>query len=489
MRLSKSRFTAGLQCHKLLWWRVHEPDAPEMVPSPEQQAVFDQGHRVGARACEEFPGGVLVDASHDDIEGRLEQTRAALAAGAPAIFEASFFEDDVFVAVDILERTPTGWTIVEVKSSTKVKAQYLPDAAVQTHVVRRAGLPVDRVEIMHLNRACRFPDLSNLFTRADVTEDVEALLPALPRAVESQLAMLQDACPDVPVGPQCREPYECPFIARCWLPLPAHHVSTLYGVRPSKVAALEASGYHTIFDLPDDGTLRWTADRQRRAVQASRLIVEASLRDALAPLRKPFAVLDFEAIQLAIPIWDGCRPYDQVPAQFSCHVVSEDGTLMHHEWLAEGPGDPRAAIAARLVEACRGLDVVVAYNASFESMVLGELAQAVPGHAEALNGIRARLVDALPLVREHVYHPDFGGSFSLKAVLPALVPDMDYGGLEVAGGRAASLALDRLMFGGDALSDEERARTRDALLRYCATDTLGVVRLIQRLEALAFTEV
>ena len=103
----------------------------------------------------------------------------------------------------------------------------------------------------------------------------------------------------------------------------------------------------------------------------------------------------------------------------------------------------------------------------------------------SLDEIRERLVDALPLVREHVYHPDFGGSFSLKAVLPALVPDMGYEALEVAGGRAASLALDRLMFGSDEVSADERARTREALLSYCGTDTLGVVRLIQRLETLA----
>ena len=484
MHLSKSRFTTGLQCHKLLWWRVHEPEAPEVVLGPAQQAIFDQGHLVGERACEEFPGGVRVVASHGNFARRLEQARVAMQAGAPAIFEASFAEDDIFVAVDVLERTPRGWTIVEVKSSTKVKPQHLPDAAIQTHVVRRAGLRVERVELMHLNRECRFPELGNLFARVDVTEDVEALIPALPGTAADQRHMLNGPLPEIPVGRHCQKPYPCPFVARCWPSRPAHHVSTLYRMG-GKAADLEARGYTTIHQLPADVDLTVIADRQRRAVQGDRLIAEASLREALVAFRPPYAVLDFETVQLAIPFWDGCRPYDQVPAQFSCHVVSESGAIAHHAWLADGPGDPRPEMAVRLMEACRDVAVVVAYNASFEAAVLHDLADAVPEHAVALAVIEARLVDALPLVREHVYHPAFGGSFSLKAVLPALVSGVGYDGLEIADGGVASRELRRLMFEGDTLSADERKRVRDALLQYCAVDTLGVVRLLERLEALA----
>ena len=247
------------------------PTRRKLVADPAQQAVFDQGHLVGERAREEFPGGVLVDAPHGDFAGRLEQTRAALKAGAPAIFEASFAEDDIFVAVDVLERTRQGWTLIEVKSSTKIKSQYLPDAAVQTHVVRRAGLSIERVELMHLNRECRFPDLGNLFARDDVTEDVEALIPTLPGTVAVQRHMLNGPRPEVPVGRHCGKPYPCPFMARCWPARPEHHVSTLYRMG-EKAADLEARGYSTIHQLPPDVNLSWIADRQRRAVQGDRLI-------------------------------------------------------------------------------------------------------------------------------------------------------------------------------------------------------------------------
>ena len=474
MGLSKSRFVSGLQCYKQLWWRVHEPEAPELTAGAEQQAIFDQGHLVGAKAREHFPGGVLVDAHHGDFDGRIAQTQAALATEAPAIFEAAFSADDVFVAVDVLERTARGWTLVEVKSSTKVKEQYIPDAAIQLHVLRRAGLHVDRVEIMHLNRDCRFPDLGNLFVRADVTDEVESALPHLEGASTALLHMLEGPLPDVATGDHCKTPYPCPFLERCWPVAPLHQVSTPH--RNSFIA-----------------------ERQRRAVEENRLIVETSLRDALDAVTYPCAVLDFETVQSAIPVWGGCRPYDQVPVQFSCHVVTGSNdvtspnaaagrnTVTHHEWLADPFQDPRPEMATRVVEACRGATVVVAYNASFERTILGQLAEAVPEHAVALADIAARLVDALSLVRDHVYHPDFGGRFSLKSVLPALVPGMGYDGLEIASGGLAALKLRRLMFDAD-VSLAERERTRAALLQYCAVDTLGVVRLLDRLRAASQSE-
>ncbi|MGE0393615.1 MAG: DUF2779 domain-containing protein, partial [Vicinamibacterales bacterium] len=479
VRLSKSRFTSGLQCHKQLWWRVHEPDAPELVPDAARQAIFDQGHVVGAAAQARFPGGVLIDAPHRDFDARVALTRAAIDAGAPAIFEAAFFVDDVFVAVDVLERTRTGWTLVEVKSTTKVKPQHVPDVAVQVHVLRAAGLHVDRAELMHLNRACRFPDLSNLFERVDLTGDVEALLPDIRLSCGQQLRMLRGPLPEVATGSHCTSPYECPFLARCWPPQPPHHISTLYKMA-HRAAQYEAQGIHTIFDLPQDPPLGLIQERQRKAVQEDRLIVAATLADALRVVDYPFAALDFETLQMPIPVWEGCRPWDQVPAQFSCHVVSAPGQMTHCEWLADTAGDPRAEFARRLVEACRGVRVVFAWNAAFEGQVIADLAAAVPVCAADLADLRARLVDALPLVRDHVYHPDFLGSFSLKTVLPALVPGSGYDGLEVADGGTASVQLRRLLVDQD-FPPEAVEPARAALKAYCAVDTLGVVRLIDRL--------
>jgi hypothetical protein len=529
-RLSKSRFTAGLQCHKQLWWKAHEPDAPELVPAPAQQAVFEQGTRVGEVARTYVPGGTLVDVPHNAFAQRLAMTKRLLEQRVPAIYEASFNAGDVYAAVDILERDGDVYRLIEVKSSTRLKDEHLPDVAVQLHVLRASGLDVARAELMHLNRECAYPDLDDLFVREDVTDAAEALQPELPELIAGQLRMLAGGLPDVPIGEHCRTPHECPFIGRCWAQVPEHHVSTLYRA-PHGGAALIAQGFETIAQLPPDG-LNPIQARQRLAVLTGQLIVEPGLAEALRVFEEPLAFLDFETVALAIPVWDGCHPYEAVPVQFSCDVEAADGTLAHHEWLADGPGDPRPGLARALVAACRGARTVVAYNAHFERGCIERLADAVPELADDLLAIAGRLADPLPVVRAHVYHPDFHGSFSLKSVLPALVPMVPpdagpgagaavesdtpsdvgaalasaragvasaadsgttnqprphspYADLEIAEGATAAIELERLLFRGDAMTAAERAHLRDALLRYCAVDSMSMVRLLTRLRELA----
>jgi predicted RecB family nuclease len=484
-RLTKTKYMCGLQCHKRLWWEMHEPEAPELEPDAALQALFDSGSRVGEIAREHVPGGVLIDVPYYRPAERVEATRRALAAGATVVYEAAFREDNIFVATDILSRRARGrFTLTEVKSSTEVKPQYLSDAAVQTYVARRAGLVVDRVELMHLNRACTYPDLSNLFVRANVTAKVERLLPDVPAEAARQLAMLRGPLPDVEPGAQCSSPYECPFIGRCCVEPPEHHVSTLYGLKPARKEALLAEGYETILDLSADLKLTAVQQRQRRAVTEGALLVERGLTAALDQIVRPVAYLDFETVALAIPCWDGCHPYDGIPAQVSVHREGLDGEIESSSWIAEGLGDPRPACGAFVAEALAGATTVVAYNAPFEKRCLGLLADAAPRHRKALSKAAESLVDLLPVVRDHVYHPGFHGSFSLKRVLPALVPSLGYDDLEIAEGMAAARELERLMFDED-IPRPERKKLREALLRYCARDTAALVRLVSELRVLA----
>ncbi len=472
--LSKSRFLAGLQCHRLLWWDVHDRDAPELVPDAGLQAIFDQGNLVGELARERFPGGILIpyDAR------RVEATRAAIEGGATVLYEAAFLAGDVFAAVDILLREDAGWRLIEVKATNSVKPVHVSDAAIQLHVLECAGLSVHAVEIMHLDRACRHPNLSNLFKRADITARARELLPTIPARVAEQVAVLRGALPVVPTGRHCHAPYPCPFQARCFPVLPPHHVSTLYG-GGRRVADLLAEGIDRIDQIvePLDGI----RERQRRAIQTGALVVEGDLGAALAPCLAPLAFLDFETVSPAVPRWPGCGPYEAVPVQFSVHV-ERDGGVEHREWLAEGPDDPRRPLALALLDACAGAHTVVAYNAPFERTAIEGLAAACPDLAAGLLGLSHRLVDLLPIVREHVYDPAFGGSFSLKAVLPALVGE-GYGDLAIADGGLASVNLVRLLF--EAVADGERVVLRKNLLAYCARDTWGLVLLFRRLRELA----
>ncbi len=485
---SKKTFLAAAQCLRRLWWEKHEPSAPEMRETPVVRFRIEQGAAVGVAARGYVPGGRLIQRGGRSIEAILGETQRALTdPSVPAIYEAGFIADETLVFCDILERVAGGFALIEVKAKGSLsEALHVPDAAVQLHVLRRNGIPVVRVEVMHLNRECRYPDLTNLFVREDVTELVEERLTTVGDEIRIMLDTIAAATPPVvAIGDHCAKPIECPFTDRCWPTLPEHHVTTLYRISKKQRTEYAASGWELIGDLPDSVKLSAIAARQRRAVRNGAVVVEhAELVGALHLLVAPVAHIDFETVQLAIPLWAGARPFDQIPVQLSCHVVDVAGNVQHHEWLAEDDSDPRPDIARALLDACRGAATVTAYYAQFEQAAIRLLADACPEMGDALRALADRIVDLLPIVRDHVYHPEFRGSFSLKKVLPALVPALSYEGMQIAEGETASVEIARMMFGKDVVSSE-RSELRRHLLAYCERDTEAMVALAERLGALA----
>src|SRR5438876_1428760 len=400
-RLSKSRYTAGVQCHKLLWWKVHEPLAVELQPDKVLQDRFDQGAHVGTLARGTYPGGVLVDLPHQAVDERIKLTRNLIDDGAPAIFEASFLADNTFVAVDILRPDGKGFHLTEVKAANSQEEKHLPDVAVQLHVLQESGVRITGADVMHLNRECHFPDLDNLFQRTDVTAAVAPLLNKVGWEIDAQLEMLAGPLPDVAIGLHCHEPYECPFMARCW-PQDRDHIMNLSGVGPKKGCDFRLTGVNRISDLPAQQKLNVTQQRQIRAMRENRLIVEPGLKQALEAFHGRIGFLDFETIQRAVPVWPGMGPWEQAPAQFSYHEARGDGTYTHAEYLAEGPKDCRPELARRMVEATRPAERVPHYS-HFEKTRIKGLQEAVPELRAELEALEGKLVDLLPVVRENVY--------------------------------------------------------------------------------------
>jgi hypothetical protein len=492
-QLSKSRFLSGLQCPKQLWWRVHEPDALELKPDENTSHLFDNGAQVGAAARGYVPNGTLILAAATDHARKLEETARALDAGAQVIYEATFEHQGVIASIDILERTSTGFRIAEVKSTTEPKEEHIPDVAIQAWVVQGAGQAVAGSHVMHLNRECRAPDLSNLFVRADLSAKVAEFSPGIPAQLAAMRAAIAGPLPVVPVGDHCSKPYECPFWDRCWPALPEHHIETLPRLSAKKREALQALKIETIDQIPADFVLTDTQERQRQAIVQGRMLIDPTLgRVAATYWGTRTAFIDFETVSPAIPIWDGTGPYAQVPAQFSCHVARTHGRagapaeLEHHQWIATTNADPRPAFAEALIEACRGADIIIAFNASFERSRLEALAGALPAYGKELMDISMRIMDlADPIRRGLIYHPKFHGSFSLKKVVPALIPELAYDDLEVADGTTASNRLFSLMMGAPPPGSAEAETTRKELLAYCERDTLVMVRLLEKLGELA----
>jgi hypothetical protein len=457
-RLTKTHYVSGLRCRRKLWWEVHEPRAPELVPDDVARWRMEQGRAAGLEARRFVP--------HSEYERRV-----ATATG--------------LAAIDILEPLALGHVLIEVKASTGVRPEHLPDVAYQWYLAHASGLPVSRAEVMHLNSACRYPDRDALFIRHDVTEAILPLAEEVPRRLAELREALSGDLPRTPTGRHCREPHRCPFFARCHSEPSLDDISRLYQLQPRRRAALERRGITRISQIPDDEELSPVQARQRQALRTNRRVVEPGMGHQLAALVEPLAFLDFETVSTAIPLYPGTAPWESVPAQFSLHRLLPDGGMAHHQWLAEGAEDPRPGLAARLVEGCAGAGSVIGYNTSFESECLAQLVRVAPRLAPDLERIRASLVDLLPLVRDHIYDPEFGGSFSLKAVLPALVPGPGHDALAISRGDDASATLARLIHQPDRWSPAEREERRRQLAAYCAHDTLGLVRLLERLRGLA----
>jgi len=482
-RLSKSRYTAGVQCHKLLWWIVHDPNAVELQPDKVLQDRFDQGAQVGALARDRFRGGVLVDLPYYATDERLKLTRKLLDDGAPTIFEASFMADNTYVAVDVLNRQAGGFHMTEVKSSSSQKEEHLADAAVQVHVLNRSGIDVRGVDIMYLNKECHFPDLTNLFERTDVTAEVQPLLGKVGWEIDAQLAMLAGPLPDTPIGKHCFEPRECPFMDRCW-PKDHDHIIRLFNVGGKKACDHMLTGVNKIGDLPPAQKLQPAQKRQIRAMKENRLVVEPGLAQALEPFNVRLGYLDFETIQRAVPVWPDMVPWEQAAAQFSYHERQADGTYTHAEFLAEGSHDARPELARAMVQATAGAERVAMYT-PFEKTRIRGLQKAVPELRSELEELESKLIDLHPIIRDYVYHPDFLGSFSLKYVLTPLVPELTYDDLVIVDGLVASVEIARLLFVAQKISPEERERVRQDLLNYCERDTWAMVKVLEKLRELA----
>ena len=482
--LTKSRFVTGCQCHKLLWWTVHEPDARELQPDKVLQDLFDQGRQVGVAARTRFPGGVLIELPHAARAARVAATEQALGQGAPAVFEASFVAQDTFVAIDVLERQRSGHRLIEVKSSNSQKDEHIPDVAVQAYVAAACGVEVHGARVMHLNPEFKHPDSGDLFAETDVTEAVAAYLPTVPDELGAQQRMLEGPLPDVRIGRHCFEPRECPFLDRCW-PDSRDHIRYLNNVGPMRAAAYLERGIEWIRDIPKSEKLNFTQRRQLKAMAEDRIVVEPTLAGELEPFGAArLGFLDFETIARAIPVWPGMKPWQQAAAQFSYHERQPDGRYTHAEFLAEGPGDARPLLAEAMLRATAGADRVVHYT-SFEKTRIRDLQAAVPDVAEGLAALEAKLLDLYPVVKNCVYHPDFKGSFSLKYILTPLVPDLSYDDLVIVDGRVASVEIARLLFVADKIPRHERDRVRKELLDYCERDTWAMVRLLERLRELA----
>jgi hypothetical protein len=479
MKLSKSKLVAYKQCPKRLWLQTFRRELAQQSEAVENRMA--QGNLVGAAAQRLYPEGRLI-AHVTDLKSALRETEDALAQpGDVTLFEPALRCDDVLVRADVLIRRDGRYRMIEVKASTKVKDSHITDAAIQTWVARGAGLDVERIELAHIDNRFVYPgggDYRGLFAHADMTDAVLPLQEQIPAWIEAAQRDLAGSMPEIGVGPQCNDPFECEFLAFC-APAPSEYPVELLPNSSKLARQLRSDGFADLRDVPLTRLTREDHQRIWRATKDGQPELDPDAAEKLAVLPWPRYYLDFETAGPAVPMWKGTRPYQKIPMQWSCHRQEADGTLTQLPPFLDTTGhDPRRAFAESLVAAISGAGIIIVYNAAFERGVLMQLAEQFDDLAPALQAIAGRLFDLLPFAREHYYHPAMMGSWSIKRVLPTIAPELDYENLEsVQSGDMVEPAYFEMV--DAATSSGRKQELKQALLTYCERDTLGMVRVAE----------
>lgn len=487
--LSKTNLLAFRQCPKRLWLEIHHRDLRN--DSAKTEARFQIGDGVGevARMIYDSKGrGVVFDRYAEGFDAVIDRTAELICQRQP-LFEAGFVADGVRFYADVMlpisRISRKVWRMVEVKSSTSVEATHRDDAAIQAYIARASGVPLHSISLAHIDSQWVYPgdtDYRGLLKEEDLTEEAFGR----EEEIKDWIAAAQTVArkrkePEVDVGSQCIAPYPCGFIDHCQRDsvVPEYPVAWLPNLRRnSQLSALiETEGIRDLNDVPDHSLnpmqLRVKAHTLAGTIYFDLIAATASL----ASHKLPAFFLDFETIEFAVPIWKGTRPYQPVPFQFSLHRLSRTGKLSHQEFLDLSGLDPARKIAEALIAACGERGPIFVYS-SYESNCICDLAERFPRLSRALLAIDERLVDLLPIAREHYYHPDQHGRWGIKHILPTIAPDLRYD--ELDGVQDGLMAMDayREAVHRDTPSQRKQEIERQ-LLDYCGLDSIAMVRLWQ----------
>lgn len=485
--LSKSKLLAYRQCPRRLWLEIHRPELRQ--DSAATQASFSVGHSVGDVARHLYDPchcGTLLDAQQNGFQATLDESLRLLAEPRP-IFEAGFAAAGGIALADIMlpatEGSPAAWRMVEVKSSSAVKDYHRDDVAIQSFIAREAGVPLAGVALAHVDTQWAYPgngDYQGLLVEEDLTDEALGRSPEVRQWIAAaQVLAAQPEEPSTGTGRHCSEPFECGFLPHCRSGelVAEHPVEWLPRIQAAALKQHLAQG--AVIDMsqvPDD----LLNERQRRVkhctLEQRTYFDGTGAAQSLADWPLPGLFLDFETIKFVVPIWAGTRPYQQIPFQFSLHLLGADGELAHTAFLDLSGEDPSLRFAEALLQACAPAGPIFVYNKGFEGARIRELAERYPKYQQGLLALVPRLVDLLPIAEQHFYHPSQQGSWSIKKVLPAMAPELRYGDLE--GVQDGNAAMDAYLEAIDPRTLAERkAEIEGQLLAYCRLDTFAMIRV------------
>jgi len=471
---------------KSLWLLKNRPEL-RTPPDERLQSIFDTGTEVGILAQQLYPNGTEIIFDYKKINENIKITKQLIKKGVKTIYEATFLYDDVLVMVDILHFGNNGWELYEVKSSTSLKSVNENDISIQYYVLEGSGIKLDKVSLVHINnKYCRNGDLDvrELFKKVDLTENVISNQELVATEIDEMKNKTGKGQPEpsIDIGLHCYDPYECDFKNYCWKHIPEKSVFTLSGMRKKKKFELYNNNILSFSDIPDGYSLTNAQQIQVQAeLQGSDFIDIEEIKQFLETLIEPIGFLDFETFQQAVPDFNNQLPYEQVPFQYSLHIL-KNNKLKHYEFLGKPGKDPRKKFISQLLNDTEHLETILVYNMGFEKRILNSLAKTFPIYSSELESITSRMSDLMIPFRSKAYYmASMEGSYSIKKVLPALVPELSYDGMDIGDGMAAMRSYGSLANMTDNKKIED---IKKALLEYCCLDTLAMVKILDKLKNL-----
>ena len=485
MNLSKSKYCLGVQCNKILWLDKYNKEVRGEV---DNQSVLDNGTEVGECAKDLFGFHIDINFS-ENLKEMIEDTKKILQLDKIVVTEASFVYENNFCSVDILKKDGNNFEIYEVKSSTEVHDIYIDDISYQTYILLGLGFNVKKCSIVHLNSNYvrkEVLNLNELFTICDVTDQVMNKQEEVKNKIKEINNYVEDIKEkDGKIGINCFKPYMCPYFNYCTGHLPKNNVFNVKRMNNKDKLKYYDKGIINYEDLLKEKINDKLKIQIEYALKSQEdLINKDKIKEFLDKLSYPLYFLDFETFQEAIPKYEGTRPYEKIPFQYSLHYYLEDGKdLFHKEFLAEAGIDPRRSLAEKLVEDIPMNVCTLAYNMSFEKSVIKHLAFLYPDLKKHLLNIHDNIYDLMIIFRNmDYYNKDMQGSFSIKYVLPALFPndeELNYHNLEeIHNGSEAMNSYANMSF----LEKSKQEKLRKNLLKYCELDTYAMVKIYDKLK-------
>lgn len=489
--LSKSSFLKGLQCSKLLYLYKYHYNWKDAITADEQ-AKFSNGTNVGVLAQQLFPGGI--DASpknYKNFQPSITLTQKLIKEGTEVIYEAAFNHKQVLAAMDILVKKNNAWCAYEVKSATRISAVNIQDAALQYYVISQSGIELEDISIITINNQYvrdSHLDIHKLFSIQSVLK--EAL--AMQDIIHNKIIELKEVIdlPFIPVkniGEHCFSPYKCNFMGHCWKHIPKNSVFEIAGLKREAQFTMFNSGIKQISDIADDMPLKHAQQVQIKSVKQQQPIIDTEgIKQFLASVKYPIYFMDFESSMPAVPLLANTRPYENIPIQYSLHFKhTAKSKPVHFEFLAHAGGDPRREFIECLLRDTEKEGDILVYDRTFEAKILQSLIHLFPEHTEKLKNRISRIKDLMePFEKKYYYSSEMKGSHSLKSILPALVPGLNYDKLKINSGAMAMTAFHSLHEVRDLF---HIAETREALLEYCKMDTYAMVKIFEKLEDVVLT--